>query len=361
MFNWWGSKKEEADEATQAKIANSEKSTGLEYSQKFDPSKFDPTCMRERLERFLKLATRNTESVGWKKAHGKDGFSIYTKYREGDKIVIVRGDVDVVQAPAEEVFNFLVPVATITKYDIMAIEGTTQNIVVGDHHLLQSCAFRTPWPLSPRDFVWIQEIKELSKKDAKAFDLPEGTFYILSQSVDYDKIPPNPKCVRGEILDTGILITPVSENTCSVTYVLQVDPKGWVPTFIVNLAATDQATNVLRIREYFAANPVAEKPKSPEKPKKKKKSKSKSDDVQSTNTKGEEEEEEKQEKVEVPKKSKKDKEENQEPSRKEIEQPEEEAVENAQKTDESVQEEKEEKAKTKGSTKRKKSIKKKKN
>jgi hypothetical protein len=36
-----------------------------------------------------------------------------------------------------------------------------------------------------------------------------------------------------------------------VTTILQVDPKGLIPTAIVNMVATDQALNLARARRYF--------------------------------------------------------------------------------------------------------------
>ena len=71
MFNWWG-KKEETDESMQKRITASESSARLEFSQKFDPSTFDPAIFRPKSENFFRLVTRKPESIGWKKVQEKE-------------------------------------------------------------------------------------------------------------------------------------------------------------------------------------------------------------------------------------------------------------------------------------------------
>ena len=58
--------------------------------------------------------------------------------------------------------------------------------------------------------------------------------------------------MRAEMSTTGYVFSPDPEqpSTASyVTYVVQVDPKGALPTWVVNLAAVEQADNAGRMRE----------------------------------------------------------------------------------------------------------------
>lgn len=118
--------------------------------------------------------------------------------------------------------------------------------------------------------------------------MKNGTAISWGVSVTDDRFPPDPNCVRGEITASGYIIrdvgdfrlvsfvssalstiatssctiiptadillthhSPNSENLCEVTYIVTADPKGYVPSWIINLVASDQAMNVARIRRYF--------------------------------------------------------------------------------------------------------------
>lgn len=53
---------------------------------------------------------------------------------------------------------------------------------------------------------------------------------------------------------------PDDSSKCHVTTILQVDPKGLIPTAIVNLVAADQAMNLARARKYFEQATVDTEP-----------------------------------------------------------------------------------------------------
>jgi len=81
--------------------------------------------------------------------------------------------------------------------------------------------------------------------------LDEGTVLSLAQSVERLDVPEKPPFVRGTVLASGYLAKSIGQNRCELTYVVQVDPKGWLPKWVVNLVAVDQTDNVTRIADYF--------------------------------------------------------------------------------------------------------------
>ena len=52
------------------------------------------------------------------------------------------------------------------------------------------------------------------------------------------------KAVRGESIISGYLIRPHGEG-CSLTYVSQSDPKGWIPVMVLNTLLTSQGPNMI--------------------------------------------------------------------------------------------------------------------
>jgi len=65
----------------------------------------------------------------------------------------------------------------------------------------------------------------------------EDGFLVSVNSVADDEQNVPIGTVRGRILQAGWLIQPLSEkeDACTVTYIVQVDPAGWIPKFVVNM------------------------------------------------------------------------------------------------------------------------------
>ena len=56
----------------------------------------------------------------------------------------------------------------------------------------------------------------------------------LTTSVDNPGCPEKEGFVRAELTSSGSWIVPVDENTVKVHYVIQIDPKGWIPVRIAS-------------------------------------------------------------------------------------------------------------------------------
>jgi len=76
------------------------------------------------------------------------------------------------------------------------------------------------------------------------------SFFIASFSIDRADIP-NPKypdAVRGEIIKGGFWIEPQGD-LCKVTWIVAMDPKGWIPVAVVNLICGDEPLVLAAVRE----------------------------------------------------------------------------------------------------------------
>mmetsp|Transcript_20608 Transcript_20608/g.51142 ORF Transcript_20608/g.51142 Transcript_20608/m.51142 type:complete len:367 (-) Transcript_20608:352-1452(-) len=119
-------------------------------------------------------------------------------------------------------------------------------------HALLHGTFRLPSVIPDRDFIW----------DQVAMRLPTGSVLIAGRSVDdaaagdMESYPPLAKGhVRGAVLTSGYYIVPDAERGSGswVHFVVQADPRGSLPAWVVNLVAPKQAHNVSRLRDHLDA------------------------------------------------------------------------------------------------------------
>ena len=119
-------------------------------------------------------------------------------------------------------------------------------------HALLHGTFRLPAIVPDRDFIW----------DQVALRLPTGSVLIAGKSVDDAEVSdvPSPKGhVRGAVLTSGYYITPQWSQDgemegSQIAFVVQADPKGVLPAWVVNLVAPKQAHNVTRLRKFLDSN-----------------------------------------------------------------------------------------------------------
>jgi len=195
----------------------------------------------------------------------KQGVDIYTMHPPGTKLVLIRGDVQDIPCTTTQMLEFFKNLENFYIYDIMLLKASAKIVEkFDDQHEIEYSQFALPWPLSPRDFLWFQY-----------FGMENDICVTVSRSVTHPDCPSIPKFVRGEILQTGYIARPMGDKKCSLSYVVQVDPKGWIPTWAVNMSAADQAMNVARVKEYWVSKQGADTSEKKKKKKKKKKNKKK--------------------------------------------------------------------------------------
>lgn len=107
--------------------------------------------------------------------------------------------------------------------------------------------FSLPWPMWPRDFVFFNGLEFVSPN--------VGVNFSLSVSDDLFPQGTEPGVVRGVAHVSGFVCEELDGGKKTrLTYVVQANPRGWLPTWLINMTATDQAKNLSRVREYFNQN-----------------------------------------------------------------------------------------------------------
>ena len=121
-----------------------------------------------------------------------------------------------------------------------------------DDRCLVYSAFNAPVPkiVYPRDFCYLK-----SRKLCKGY---KNTSHYLAVDVCYSVdssfphyVPLHKERVRGHLFMAGLLFEKIDEHTSRAYYVMQLDPKGWIPHWIVNLTAPQQGYNIKWVRDYL--------------------------------------------------------------------------------------------------------------
>lgn len=191
------------------------------------------------------IATAEDEGEGWRLIQQDDGVQLYQG--GNDEIHLVRGRC-IIPAHPGEVWAYLTRVEeTLAVVDNMAVAGSCRVLEHLDpHHKTVYCRWRLPSMgmglITDRDATWIQVEKMM----------PDSTGIVLARSVATPQCPELAGLVRAGLGVSGYVIRPYEGFTqAHVTFVLHIDPKFVLPTFVLNAAVKEQAMNVARLREVF--------------------------------------------------------------------------------------------------------------
>lgn len=181
----------------------------------------------------------------------------------------VRGQ-GIVHAPPEIAFNCISDLDMLATWDGFSSE---QQLIaeysLGEKGLIRILyiRFNGIFPVSSRD-ICVCTIKRpmMPKKTQKksytynsasprngspANDASDPEFYVLTAfSVDHPSCPPSPGYVRAELRASGFIIRPHVNSSCSsITYILQFNAKGWVPTALSSMVSEYQPLRIAKIRD----------------------------------------------------------------------------------------------------------------
>ncbi|KAH3732826.1 hypothetical protein Pelo_16351 [Pelomyxa schiedti] len=182
----------------------------------------------------------------WKKVGEEQGVSIYS-YNDGSSINYMRGQVKFEPGltTTRKILD-IVSGSDAKDYDPSRIEGIVKQEISKDDngncleivHLKYNSGSRF---VSNRDFVCI---------NYAVMNTAENSAVSLAKSVDAG-IPPEPGFVRGETLG-AFIIAPTPDGGQEVNYIVQLDPKGWVPTYLVNAVSRDQPMVLATLKAFIS-------------------------------------------------------------------------------------------------------------
>jgi len=146
----------------------------------------------------------------------------------------------IIPAGPEEILALVSDLERKKLWDPMFVEGRvvkefTPDLKVNYQH------FYAPWPVSHRDFVFMSAVHREA----------DGTIVYTGTSIDLPWMPDVSGLVRGEMVRGGFILRPLGDRETKVTYLVHVDPRGMLPTMIVNKFQRSQTANVYKIKKIY--------------------------------------------------------------------------------------------------------------
>lgn len=119
--------------------------------------------------------------------------------------------------------------------------------VIDDNNVVINSKFQAPSGIAPREFVAL--------KRRTYFD--DGSCMITMYSINNKDNPFNEEYVRG-VCRTGILLSPlvgedgkILDGMINVIKLDHIDPKGWVPSMVINMYAGKVADKIVKMQELY--------------------------------------------------------------------------------------------------------------
>ncbi|CAO4369576.1 unnamed protein product [Caenorhabditis nigoni] len=182
---------------------------------------------------YQKVRSLCEENDGWEEVYKKKDISIFTQNIENSSYQMIKAIALFPDVSASVAYDVLHDSAYRAKWDKYMIKQESIGIINPNNDVCYY-SLSSVSPIRPRDFVMQRSWLETDKDRL-----------ICSHSVCHEDYPPAKGCIRATILLSGYLIKEKGEG-CEVTYISHSDPKGKLPTWLVNRVTKVVAPKVIK-------------------------------------------------------------------------------------------------------------------
>ena len=162
---------------------------------------------------------------------------------EGINCIGVMGDAVRFDSPARSVFELVWNLGSRRNIDPQ-LQSWSIVEELGPQTRVDHVVYSAVWPTSRRDFCRLCHYRVDNQTSAIA---------VISESVEHILCPILRDCVRAKLFCTGFLITPLSETSCRVKYLILIDPIiSSVPRRYVLSVATSQTSILEKMQKYLS-------------------------------------------------------------------------------------------------------------
>lgn len=182
----------------------------------------------------------------WTTIRDEDGIRV-SQLETGEELIAFRAEAEIA-APIALIASVLVNVERRSDWMPMLIENKVVR-VLSDSERIEYMAVKTPPLVKERDFVF---------RGRATFDKARRVLHLDFLPASDAAMPPSDDFVRGEVVGGGwrLVEEPDAART-RVEYGVTIDPRGAIPTFVVNAVASKAPfQTVALLREYMAQKKV---------------------------------------------------------------------------------------------------------
>ncbi len=174
----------------------------------------------------------------WKKLFSKNGITVHSQKAPDSDVLALKAS-GILKAPMDQVIEVLRKVE-ISKEWMPHIDT---KITVKDFSDLEAITYSVnilPWPLADRSLLLHNKLRIDREKKYLVIDI---------HSVDFETNPIKKDRVRANMYCGQTFIRPVGKGETEIELILFVDPRGHIPTWLVNMAQKSMPYNFLRALE----------------------------------------------------------------------------------------------------------------
>jgi len=190
-------------------------------------------------EKFISLL----QSSDWKAYGTQKTVSISKMEVSGHPMGIIRGIGEFSINRIPSIWDYLSVVSSSGMRRVWDTLFDTTSIIerLDTYSILAHVKMKAQWPTAPRDFYTLTTVLTASKK-----------ILFFSSSVVDDKTPVSiGPYVRGHVDLAGWLIERTDHQTVRVTYVVQTDPKGWIPSSVLTAVSSQMPMLVESVAAFY--------------------------------------------------------------------------------------------------------------
>jgi len=203
-------------------------------------------------ELYIEIEKECENHQGWELIKDHDGVRVWTKIEENSPIKCAKAN-GIVQISPDDIYKILAGMTDYHKETDKFFKGGRELQVFDENHSIVTCRYSAGVMLiSDRDFVFLEARKHY----------PDSSKTIANFSVDHPDAPEVSGVVRAHIYKSGWVIKPYTPSEeeakksgvaiwTEATFIGQVDIKGWLPVWVINMLSSEVGGSIYNVRTYI--------------------------------------------------------------------------------------------------------------